>query len=382
MNNAIVTKCAQSLAGFAIALAACGAASAQSTPAAGAWTVGVEALAVWQKASPTPTPIITDAPLTRTGVNVLLGGGDVDTNPGPGLRISASYAASPAWSLDASFFGVDRRSTTGSVASSGLPGSTNLLLPYFDVNRNRETTTEISFAGSYSGSASTEFTNRLMGAEANVAWPIAAGGRGVAWFAGFRWLQLEETYAIVTSSPVIPPQPLDIWTTNDTFDTSNNFYGGQIGIRGRYDEDRWYASGSAKLALGAMVQEVGIAGSLVTNDFTGLGAPRTYAGGYFALPSNIGNYSQTEFAVIPELALSVGYRITPSLSIFAGYSALYASSVVRPGNQINRNVNATQSVSYVGEPFLEPVGPAQPSFSFNTSDFWAQSVSVGLEVRF
>jgi hypothetical protein len=150
----------------------------------------------------------------------------------------------------------------------------------------------------------------------------------------------------------------------------------------RCDEDRWYASGSAKLALGAMVQDVGISGSLQTNDFTGLGAVRTYSGGYFALPSNIGSYSQTEFAVIPELTLSVGYRVTPALSVVAGYSVLYASSVVRPGNQIDRRINPTQSVSYVGEPALDPVGPAQPSFSFNTSDFWAQSVSVGVVVRF
>ena len=30
----------------------------------------------------------------------------------------------------------------------------------------------------------------------------------------------------------------------------------------------------------------------------------------------------------------------------------------------------------------EDRGPAQPSFSYKTSDYWAQSVSIGLEFRF
>jgi len=370
---------------IAAALAACGGAHAQSAPtmqpAVGTWTLGVEALAMWQKGSPTPTPIITSGVVGQMGTSVLLGGGTLDTNPGGGFRLAAGYGMNADWALDGAFFFVDRRSTSRSVSSSGLPDSTDLLLPYFDVNANREAVTEISFAGDYSGAATTQLTNRLMGAEGNVSWPLASM-RGVSMFAGVRWLQLEETYSIATSSPSIPPNAIDIWTTSDVFDTSNNFYGAQVGIRGRYDDDRWYATGSGKVALGGMVEKVGIGGQLNTNDFTGLTAVRTYAGGYFALPSNIGSKSRTEFAVVPELALTVGYHLTPAMSLFAGYNVLYASNVVRPGNQIDRNLNTTQSVAFTGEPVVDPTGPAKPSSSFNSSTYWAQNLSVGLEFRF
>ncbi len=131
-----------------------------------------------------------------------------------------------------------------------------------------------------------------------------------------------------------------------------------------------------------MVQKVDVNGSLVTNDYTNFGPTVTYPGGYFALPTNIGSYSHTAFAVVPEVALNVGYRITPAVSLFAGYSFIYASSVVRPGNQISRNINWTQSTSYTEDPNAKLKGPALPTFQSNDSSFWAQGFNVGLAVRF
>ena len=49
---------------------------------------------------------------------------------------------------------------------------------------------------------------------------------------------------------------------------------------------------------------------------------------------------------------------------------------------MNRSINPTQSVSWVGDPSAALQGPAQPSFKFNSSDFWAQGINVGLSFRF
>ena len=68
--------------------------------------------------------------------------------------------------------------------------------------------------------------------------------------------------------------------------------------------------------------------------------------------------------------------------VFAGYSFLYVNSVVRPGNQINRNINPTPSVSWTGEPPATLKGPAEPSFEFNSSSFWAHGINAGLTLRF
>jgi len=320
----------------------------------------------------------------RAGTNVLLGGGDMETNPNPGFRLTAGYALDRRWGLEGNFLYVGSRSSSRSLSSSGNSGSSDLLLPYFDVLLNREALTEISLAPLYAGSAMVELSNSMMGAEANATYALdSAKPWNMGLIGGFRWLQVKETYTITTTSPFIPPGPAgDIWQTTDKFAANNNFYGAQMGGWARYDDNRWFATGLFKLGLGAMVQSVDVSGSLLTNDFNGFGAAQTFPGGYFALPSNIGGHSRTVFAVVPEVRLNLGYQFTPSASLYVGYNFLFANNVARPGNQVNRNINTSQSTAWTEDPQPIPIGPAQPSFSFNSSSFWAQGVSLGLGIRF
>jgi hypothetical protein len=371
------------LASLALASGTAGAQSATPEPS-GPFTVGAEALIWWYKSSPTPVPVIVSNGLVgRPETNVLLGGGNVDTNPNSGFRLFAGYAFNSPLGVEGDFFYFPQRSTSSGVSSSGANGSTDILLPFYDVTQNRENVTEISFAPLYSGSAKVEFTNKLMGAEITATWRLStAAPWKVDLLGGFRWLQLKENYTITTSSPSIPPYPINIWNTTDSFNATNNFYGAQFAARARCDQDPWSLNGVVKIGLGGMEQRVGINGSLVTDDFNGSSATQTFPGGYFALPTNIGDYSRTVFAVVPEVKLNVGYRVTPAATVYVGYSFLYASNVARPGNQINRNINPTQSVSYVGAVPAILDGPAQPTFNFNGSSFWAQGVSIGLSVAF
>lgn len=346
-------------------------------------SVRAEALFWWFKSSPAPVPLITDGLLGDSDTKVLLGGNDLDNRHQHGFRLTAAYGFNDRTSLEWSFLAFASRSSSRSVESSGLRGSTDLLLPFFDVTRNREDVTEISFSPSYGGGAREELTRSLMGAEVNGVRALDPGRGGhVELLGGLRWLRLRETFTFTTSSSFNPPQPADIWLTTDSFDARNNFYGVQVGARTRYDRGRFFASGAVKLGVGAMVQTVNIDGFLVTNDFTNFGATQQFSGGYFALPSNIGSYKRTVFAVVPEAELGAGFRINSWASVFAGYSFLYTNNVVRPGNQINRNINPTQSVSWVGEPPAILQGPAEPSFKFNGSNFWAQGVNAGVSFRF
>jgi len=374
---------------FVAGLAA-GAASAQTTtPGAGGpfrsgqGSVSVEALLMWFKASPTPAPVITDGFYGQPGTSVLLGGGTLDTNPNPGFRITGSYALDSRWGVEAVGFYVPSRSTSRSVSSNGTLESTDLLLPFFDVTQNRENVSEISFSPFWAGTAQETLTNNLGGGELNATWALSAQGPWrIDLLGGFRYLQLREKYTITTTSPNIPPFPEDIWNTTDQFDATNRFYGLQLGVRANYDQGPWVASGFAKLALGTMQQSVSISGSLETNDFNDFGAAQSFPSGYFALPTNSGTHKQNEFAAVPEVGLSLGYRITPAATLYVGYSFLYASNVVRPAAQVNRNINPTYSVAYGGNPPAQPAGAAQPTFSFNTTDFWAQSLTLGLAYRF
>ena len=376
-----ITKLATSLALLVAGASAQAAAGPDTMPAP--LNLQAEALLWWQKNSPTPAPIVTDGLYGQEGTNVLLGGGEMDIDPAPGLRLAASYALDKRLRLEGSFFFLGEQSSSASVESSGHIGSVDLLLPFYDVTLNRESVTELSYSPAYRGSAREEFSNNLMGLEAGLVWALpSSGGWNMDLLGGLRWLQLKEDYSVSTSSSWNPPNVADIWQTRDSFDTSNNFYGAQIGARASYDQDNWVVNGAVKLGLGVMNQEVDINGSLVTNDFTNYGATQTFPGGYFALPTNIGSHSQSEFAIVPEIQLSLGYRFTPTTTLFASYSFIYADDVVRPGNQLDRRINPTQSVSYVGEPPVALAGSAQPSATLNTSSYWAQGLSIGLKVEF
>jgi hypothetical protein len=375
-----------------------GVATAQTTASApvasGPFSFSAEALVWWFKSSPTPGPLVTDGSLSDPDTTVFLGEGDLDTNPNPGFRLTAGYTLNPQWDLEGSFLYIPTRSTGNSVASSGQTGSTDLLLTYFDVVENREALSELSLAPIYRGSAQEKLTNNLMGAKLNGSWALASLlPWQVSLLGGFGWLRLHETYTLTTSSPFIPPQPVDIWDTTDKFDAFNNFYGAQLGGRARYDWGRWFANGTFTLGLGAMVQTVEISGSLVTNDFslapltppgqpTQFGPTQKFPGGYFALPSNIGDRTRTEFGVVPEVALNLGFQITPQALIFVGYTFLYANDVARPGKQINRNLNTSQSVAWTYDTSATLEGPAEPSSKFKSSDFWAQGINVGFNFRF
>lgn len=359
-------------------------ASAQtaSTPAAasgGPFSISAEALLWWFKGAPAP-PLVTDGLLGEPGTRVLLGGRDVDTNPTPGVRLTVGYAPTERWGMEAGVFYVPPRSTVGSVGSSGQIGSTDLFIPVVDPLIPGESVQNLSSAGFYAGRARSEFSNSLLGAELNGTMRLALGRAwGVDVLGGFRYLRLAETFVFSTDSPNIPPQPADVYQTTDRFDATNNFFGGQGGVRARGDWGSWFATGTAKVALGAMRQRVDIEGTLFTNDFRNFGTPVSYpGGGYFATPTNIGRRARTVFTVVPEAGLTLGYRLAPGISIVVGYTFLYASDVVRAPQQINRKAN----YSSFDLPPGPPTGPQEPTFGFKSSDFWAQGLNVGLAVRF
>lgn len=375
----------------AAAMALCGCAAdialAQTAPmpaeSDSRWSLSAEALFASLKASPTPIPIVTDNYLDAPGVNVLLGGGTVDTNVNAGLRIMATYRIDERMGVEFGGVYLPRRTTSASVSSTGQPGSIDLLLPFYDVTTQQENVTELSYWPDYRGSARATFSNSLGGGEVNLTSSLwSHAGFHLDLLGGFRFLQLRESYTITTSSPYNPPNPADIWNTTDAFGARNRFYGVQVGARAVLDHGPWLGSVAAKIAFGTMQQRVSVNGFLVTNDYTNYGATQIFPGGYFALPSNMGNHTQSVFATVPEATLNVGYRLTPEATVFIGYSFLRASNVARPGEQINRNINPTQSVSYGNDPPVQPVGAAQPTFNFATTDFWARTLSVGFAYRF
>jgi hypothetical protein len=135
---------------------------------------------------------------------------------------------------------------------------------------------------------------------------------------------------------------------------------------------------TGKVALGNMNERLNIDGLTLTNIPVASGQ---FQGGTFAQPGNIGRQFRNQFAVVPEAICTVGYQLNNYIRLSFGYNFLYISDVVRPGNQIDRNVNITQSgiAQALG---ISQVPPSQQAFYFHSSSYWAQGMNFGLGFQF
>ena len=195
---------------------------------------------------------------------------------------------------------------------------------------------------------------------------------------------------------------------NDFFQTHNRFWGGQLGARGEYGWGRFSISVDGQVALGTMEQSVSIDGFSVgqinalnaaTTPFLLAGIPLVgnYAppgaivstpisnvgtvvapGGVYAQPTNMGHYTRSAFAVVPEGIVKLNYRFTDRLTGSVGYTFLWMSTVARPGEQVNPVVNP----GLLQFP-QNPAGVAQPAlFGIQTSSYWVQGMTMGVELKF
>ena len=283
-----------------------------------------------------------------------------------------------------------------SSTSSGADGSAVLGRPFFNVVSGVQDVEVVALPGVAGGTVRTSSGSNLQGADLNLLWnaccqPVCcptdccptdcgptACSNAIAFrwyaFAGPRWLQLRENVVVAER---VETDPASAFVVVDRFDTRNTFFGGQLGARAELQRGRWFVNLLGKVAIGDTRQEVRISGTTVITQADA--APVVQPGGLLAQPTNSGTHTRDRFAVVPEVNFNVGFQATPYLRVFAGYTFLYWSSVVRPGDQIDSGVNPTQLASAAGPGQL--VGPARPAFAFRTTDFWAQGVNLGIQLR-
>jgi hypothetical protein len=347
-----------------------------------------EYLLWWTRSMPIP-PLVTTGPIVRgtpderpgvlgePGTQVLMGG-SVGFGPSSGGRfiVGGWVGEGEQVGIEGSYLFLAERSGGRLLSEPGTPGSRPLSLPFQDATlNNAESTTGIAvpLGTGFSGTADLNVTTRLEGWEAT----------GVFRLAGYRYLGLHEGFTFRTVSTNVPPLVPDLFVTTDEFSTRNDFHGGQLGVRGELDQGAWFVRGTAKVALGNVRQVTRIAGELVTNDFTGFVGPgQRFAGGYFALPTNIGRYERDRFAVVPEIGVTLGWRPAEWLGVTVGYNFLYISTVTRPADQIDRSINPSQGPGFTGVPDQTLIGPAAPRFPGRDDEFWTHGLSFGVEVRF
>jgi hypothetical protein len=326
--------------------------------------------------------------LDQSGTAVLLGGG-FDFGESSGLKLALGAYLDPDFhfslELDGSYMTAVH---AGFSLASDSNGNPLISRPVFNVNDNREAAFLDSFPGKDAGSINVDSWAELYGTELNFRYHSCLNDKlTLGGLFGARFLRLGESLTIndrvnpfVDNSIrfegmfVNPPNSL---TDFDRFKTTNNYYGLQLGGDVRWDDDKYFVSAFAKLALGATDENVNISGqSTLITPLSFQNAP----GGILALPSNIGSYERATFSLVPELGFNVGVKVTPHINLTAGYSFLAWTQVVRPGDQIDRNINPTQVPT--DNSFGQSSGPIRPLFHFNTETFWANTLSVGVDCHY
>jgi hypothetical protein len=360
--------------------------------------LSAEALLWWTKGQRLPPLVTTGSPtadipgaLFQPGTVVLFGNSDSAESPRGGGRFRAGwwFDDDHTIGIDGSFFVLAERSSDFIGGSGGTPplfrpfvntGFTFVPWTGFVAAAPFENAEAVAFPGALAGAVNVHQTSRLWGYEANLRSNL---DNGCCWgcnytldgYAGFRSIGLDDNLQITESlNSLIATAPGTIMV-QDRFATRNRFYGGQVGLDGEFRWCRWFLDLNGRVALGGVNQVVDIQGATRVSDPTGVTVSQ---GGLLTQRSNIGTYSRDRFAVAPEMTLNFGYQVTDCLRLFVGYNFLYVSSVVRPGEQIDRAVNPTQIPRLGGTGLM---GPANPAFSFRGNDFYAHGVNFGLEFR-
>jgi hypothetical protein len=330
------------------------------------WVPGwlsAEALLWWTRSQPVP-PLVTATTGNRT--SLALGNNQVNSDALPGGRLSAGVWLDDGQltAVQAGYFFLNNQSANQSADTSGTP---QLSVPYFNIATGLPSTIAISTPGTVFVKATSDglrganlLLRRMVYREGDQR---LLSGLRVDVMGGYNFFNLQEDLSIrATLPPNVTRGPTR--TALDVFGTRNEFQGAQVGAVAALERGRLTAEAQVALALGATAQTALVEGATM--------GTRTVPGGLYAQPANSGLHRRSEFSVVPQVELKVGWQLNPWLRMTLAYNALVWTGVVRPGDQINPAINPNA---------INPARTAVP-FSFHDSDAWAQGLSFGLEVAY
>jgi hypothetical protein len=351
----------------------------------------------WVRSGSSPVPLVTTGTTTGLGIlgqpgtSTVAGGTGFDYGPFSGGRLTLDFWLDPHYliGIEGGGFVLQQRNDSMFIASDAT-GAPVLSRPVINAQTGAEAIAAVSLPGAFSGFVNVSSGSQLWGAETNLVAGIYRSEHLAAdLLLGFRYAALNEDLNIANSTTstsatglngfngalVGPPNSVAIF---DRFQTRNEFYGGQIGLRSEFHYNRFFADFRTDLAVGNAYELVNIGG--VTTLVGTSGTSATVPGGLLAVSSNSGRSSQNHFTFLPDAQIKLGCQLTCHVMVYVGYDFMYWYDVLRPGDQIDRTVNPGLVPSNVS--FGTVTGPIRPVVPLERTDFWAQGVTFGLEVRF
>lgn len=395
---------------------------AQETP----YWIETDYLLWWIKNNPVPVPLVTNASLDdnlpgaigQPHTRVVLGKKSINMDLMQGFQVETGGWIKSNVGMEGSYFLLPTTSRGKSITTSGEPGSHNYAVPIFDPSgvfglNGKAGETIFILPGplegpGFSGQFQLQMRSWLQGAELNGLYRmINKESFQLKLLGGFFWLQLHEKLFLKAQTQAAPGSSFGhaFYNTVDRFNTTNNFLAGQLKLDARYQTHKWFLEGALKGVLGAMLQEVKIKGSSETSGgnlffLTHGTSTKVLPGGIFAEPSNSGTPKRNPMAWGFETKIRTGFEMTKNIDVHLGYTFLWLSKILRPGDQIDRKINSTRSAlaqasrATVGTgpgpipadgppgPAPAPTGSKRPKVHFKSATFWVQGLDFGIQFNF
>lgn len=340
----------------------------------------LEYLNLWTPSAPLPFPLVTTGDAAGMGIlgspstRVVMGDEPLAMGCFPGFRATVGGWFSDYDNLGAEIsgfatgvrvahfqaasdsFGSPLLAVPFANVTSGAPQESSLVIAQPGVRRGRISANDASIFGGFEVDGLINLPSFRSGAD-----------RSVSAICGVRFISLTERFQF--SSVTIDTTGF-LQGHNDFFMAQNDFVGVEFGLRGARRFKRLTFEMTGKTAFGTTWQGQSI--SSQSGPFLSL-QPNA---GFFTQPSNSGAApAQNSFSVVPAARFRVGYDLTRRLRLTLSYEGLLWTHVIRPSNQLDREINLSQTVGPL-------VGVARPAAQHRQSDFWAQGFTAGLQLNY
>ncbi|MEL6895247.1 MAG: BBP7 family outer membrane beta-barrel protein, partial [Planctomycetota bacterium] len=285
------------------------------------WYFSGEALLLRVSAMQAPPLVSTNptapADLDDPNTTVLFGGGDINDAERFGYRLRFGTPAGGLFggSLMGEFLQLNDDNQSNAFSCNDVGVAAFLGRPFFNINPRdaagnpdgspREFAQDVCRPGELTGTVTVDSSSRFLSAAAWGQWEVCCsdwccgnGEGGIGLSAGYRHADLADSLQItenLVSLNANNPGNFDLF---DRFETSSRFNGAELGAYVRRRLYRHWVAAEMKIGLGVMNQNVNISGQTM---ISGANANNgVFPGGLLSQTSNIGSYSRSEFAMMPQ----------------------------------------------------------------------------------
>jgi len=345
-----------------------------NTDQVGKW-VRLDYLISWRRGTRIPALATTSSAgtsLENAGVlglsttSSLLGGNELNDDASPGGRIDfGRWIPGTETAIGARFYGL-------ADAGSRLTFTDAIVTrPFFNIDAGEQQSLPVNYPSSESGTLTLDSASEMFGTDVYIMRPWRSTGRArINFLTGYQFSRFSESISIHSLSTNLDGRNgIPIGTqleVRDVFRTTNEFHGWLVGLTSEIDGGNYTVSFLAKVGIGGVTHRISTTGITTITDPSG-GTSTT--DGLLVAASNEGTFEQSRFTAVPEFSVRYTHHLNNALDFSVGYSLLYWGHAVQPGNQIDLNVDTTGS-------------SGQPAMPFKVDHYWAQSLSMGITLRY